>query len=352
MADDGPSRRFSAAQLRTLTTAIFQAAGAPPATAELVASSLVTANLLGHDSHGVIRVQEYCEEIAAKTLVPDARPTVLAETPTTATVSGHWGFGQVTARYGAEVALRKAQEANVAVVGLVQQNHIGRLGEWSALLARAGLVGMVVTGGWRPPAVSAAPFGGAARILSTNPYSFAIPTGRHDIVLVDFATTVSAEGKVRVARAKGVPVPPGVLIDKQGRPSTNPDDYYEGGALLPAAGHKGYALSVVADLLSILVGADVHGRDWNCTGSFLLALKIDAFRPLAEFAAAADRRLDEVKAVPPAPGFAEVLIPGEPERRSQVERERDGIVVPAATWQALSRTGDRLGLDVERLAAS
>lgn len=179
-----------------------------------MANSLVTANLMGHDSHGIIRVQEYCEEIEAGTLVATAQPEVITETATTATVSGNWGFGHVTARAGAEVAITKAKEANVSVVGLVQQNHIGRLGEWSAMMAEAGMIGMVVTGGWRPPAVSAAPFGGAARQLSTNPYSFAIPTGKHDIVLVDFATTVIAEGKVRLARAKGVPLPAGAILDK------------------------------------------------------------------------------------------------------------------------------------------
>ena len=344
--------QFRAGQLRAAASAIFQAAGSPQDTATFVANSLVTANLMGHDSHGIIRVQEYCEEIEAGTLVATAQPEVITETATTATVSGNWGFGHVTARAGAEVAITKAKEANVSVVGLVQQNHIGRLGEWSAMMAEAGMIGMVVTGGWRPPAVSAAPFGGAARQLSTNPYSFAIPTGKHDIVLVDFATTVIAEGKVRLARAKGVPLPAGAILDKNGNASTDPNDYYAGGVLLPAAGHKGYSLALVADLLSILVRADAYGRDWNCTGTFMLAVKVNAFRPVAEFAAAVDGRLDEVKAVPPAPGFAEVLIPGEPERRSQAQREREGIGVPEATWVALIATGKRLGVDVPMVAGA
>ena len=120
--------------------------------------------------------------------------------------------------------------------------------------------------------------------------------------------------------------------------------------MLPAAGHKGYSLSLVADLLSLLAGAELHGRDWNRVGSFMLAVKIDAFRPLAEFEAAVDERLDDVKAVPPAPGFQEVLIPGEPELRSKAQREREGIGIPEATWEALLATGKQFGVDVAAIA--
>ena len=342
--------QFKAEQLRPVAAAIFEAAGTPDDIARQVANSLVMANLMGHDSHGVIRVPRYCEQIKDGSLKPAARPEVYNETMTTATVSGKWGFGQMAAKVGAEVAIRKAKEANLAAVTLVQQNHIGRLGEWSAMMAEAGMIGMVVTGGWRPPVVGMAPFGGAARLLGTNPYSFAIPTGRHDIVLVDFATTVVAEGKLQFARAKGTPLPAGVILDKNGNPSTDANDFYEGGVMLPAAGHKGYSLGLVAELLSFLAGAELQGREWNRVGTFMLAVKVDAFRPLAEFKEAVDGRLDDVKAVPPAPGFEEVLIPGEPELRARAQRERDGIAVPEATWEALVDTGKSLGVDVAALA--
>jgi hydroxycarboxylate dehydrogenase B len=342
--------QFRAEQLRPAAAAIFRAAGTPEDIAEHVANSLVMANLMGHDSHGVIRVPRYCEQIADGSIKPAVRPELLQETATTATVSGMWGFGQMVAKVGAQVAIRKASEANLAVVTLVQQNHIGRLGEWSAMMADAGMIGMVVTGGWRSPLVGAAPFGGAARLLGTNPYSFAIPTGHRDIVLVDFATTIVAEGKIQFARAKGTPLPTGAILDKDGNPSTNANDYYDGGVMLPAAGHKGYSLSLVADLLSLLAGAELHGRDWNRVGTFMLAVKVEAFRPLAEFKDAVDARLDDVKAVPPAVGFQEVLIPGEPEMRAKAQREREGIGVPEATWEALLATGKRFGLDVAAVA--
>jgi len=346
-------QQFTAAQLKRAAGAIFNAAGAPQDIADFVAGSLVLSNLMGHDSHGVIRVPRYVEQIREGQLKPAARPETVKETPTTATVSGRWGFGQVAARYGAEVAIRKAKEAHVAVVCLVELNHIGRLGEYSAMMAEQGIVGMLVTGGWRPPIAGVAPFGGAGRALGTNPYSFAVPTAKRDMVLVDFATSVLAEGKLQVARAKGTPLPAGVILDKNGNPSTNAEDFYAGGVILPVGGHKGYALSLMADLLgATLPGAEARGHDWNQTGTFMLAIDVEAFRPLAEFTAAVDHRLGEIKDVPPAPGFKEVLIPGEPEMRSKAEREKSGIPLPEATWNAIVATGQKLGLDVNALAGA
>ncbi|MHB1134414.1 MAG: Ldh family oxidoreductase [Chloroflexota bacterium] len=343
--------QFQAEQLRRVASAIFQGAGAAPDVAELVANSLVSANLMGHDSHGVLRIPKYCQQIAEGQIVPSARPAIERETPTTAVVAGRWNFGQVTAKLGAQIAIKKAKEQNVAVVTLVQQNHVGRLGEWSGMMAEAGLVGMVITGGWRPPITGVTPFGGAGRILGTNPYSFAIPTGKHDMVLVDFATSVVAEGKLQVAMAKGASVPEGFILNNEGQPSTDPHDFYKGGMLLPAAGHKGYSLALVADLLGgLLAGGELVGRDWNLTGTFMLAVNVEVFRPLAEFAAAVDGRLDEIKAVPPAAGFQEVLVPGEPEMRAKAERESYGIAVAESTWEALVATGRELNVDVRKAA--
>jgi hydroxycarboxylate dehydrogenase B len=343
--------QFKAEQLEKVASAIFQGAGAPEDVSQLVAHSLVSANLMGHDSHGVLRIPRYCQQIAEGQILPTTRPQVTKETPTTAVVDGNWNFGQVAAKLGAETAIKKAKDQNVAVVTLTRQNHVGRLGEWSGMMAEAGMVGMVVTGGWRNPITGVTPFGGAGRVLGTNPFSFAIPTAEHEMVLVDFATSVVAEGKLQVAMAKGAAVPQGFILDKDGNPSTDPNDFYKGGMLLPAAGHKGYSLALVADILGgLLAGNELVGRDWNLTGTFMLAVNVEAFRPLAAFTAAVDGRLDEVKAVKPAPGFQEVLIPGEPEMRSKAQREREGVGVPEATWDALVTTGGKLGVDVAKVA--
>ncbi len=342
-----------AERLRRIASVIFAAAGTPQDIADYVAGSLVESNLMGHDSHGVIRVPRYVEFIRTGRIIPGARPEIVKETATTAVVKGNWAFGQLTARFGAEVAIRKARENQLAAVGLVQTNHIGRLGEYTALLAEAGLVGILTTGGWRPPIAGVAPYGGAGRALGTNPYSFAVPTGRRGTVLVDFATSMVAEGKLQVARAKGTPLPPGFILDKDGNPSTNVEDYYAGGMLLPMAGHKGFALSLLADLVgAALSGADAYATPQDQTGSFMIAISVGAFRPLAEYTAVVDHRLGEIKDVPPAPGFAEVLIPGEPELRMKATREREGIALPDNTWRALVETGRQLGVEVAGATAS
>lgn len=343
--------RFQAAQLKPVVSAIFQSVGTPEATADYLADSLVESNLMGHDSHGVIRVPFYVRQIQSGVLVPGARPEIFKETATTAVVSGKWAFGQVTARYGAEVAIAKAQAHNIAAVGLVQLNHVGRLGEFTTMMAKAGMVGIMITAGWRPPIAGVTPYGGMGRAFGTNPYSIAVPAGKHEVVLLDFATTVLAEGKLQVARAKGAPVPLGVVLDKNGQPSTDPNAFYDGGFMLPFANHKGYALSLVADLVAgLLPGADTFMEHDNQTGTLLIALNVDAFRPLTDFAAVVDRRLDEVKAVPPAPGFQEVLIPGEPEARAKAQRQRDGIELPEATWDKIVKTAEGLGLNIAAIA--
>lgn len=344
-------QQFTADQLRAIGSAVFMAAGAPPDTADFVAGSLVESNLMGHDSHGILRVMQYVEDIENGRLIPEAYPTTIKETDTTALVGGNWAFGQVAARFGAEVAIEKAKKSQVAAVGIVQLNHVGRLGEWTAMMAEAGMVGIVTTGGWRPPIAGVTPFGGRGRALGTNPYSFAVPTRERDMVLVDFATAMMAEGKLRVARAKGTPLPPGVILDKEGKPSTNADDFYAGGVILPFGGHKGYALNLLADLLgALLPGADTFGSKENETGTLVLAINVEAFRPLADFAEVVDRRLGEIKAVSPAIGCDEVMIPGEPEIRTREERTRAGIALPDATWEALVETGLNLGIDVRQIA--
>jgi LDH2 family malate/lactate/ureidoglycolate dehydrogenase len=336
---------FTAAQLESAAQAIFAAVGAPADIAEHVARSLVESNLMGHDSHGVIRVPTYVQRVEQGRIRPDARPSILRETSTTAVVRGNWAFGQSAATYGAEVAIRKAREANVAACAIVECNHIGRLGEYAEMIAREGMIGMVVTGGFASPFNGVAPYGGVGRALGTNPYSFAVPAGAREPFVADFATSVVAEGKLQVARAKRSQLPPGLIVDSQGRPSTDPEDFYAGGMLLPFGGHKGYALALLADLLgSRLGGAEVLGEAPHTVGTFVLALRIDAFRPLAEFTGAVDTRLEEIKAVPPAPGFQEVLIPGEPEARSRALRLQEGIPIPEETWEKIVATAGKYGV--------
>lgn len=335
---------FMAPQLEELAGAIFRAAGAPEDIAAHVARSLVTCNLVGHDSHGVIRVPNYIDVVNRGGIVPAARPAVGKETPTTAVVDGNWAFGQITAAYAAKVAIEKARAANVAAVGMIRCNHIGRLGEYIESCTREGMVAFLMgTHDGRTAGSAVAPYGGAARIFSTNPLAFGVPAAEGEPVLADMATSVVAEGKLRVARAKKQPIEPGAILDKEGNPSTNPEDYYAGGMLLPFGGHKGYALAVIADLLGrYLPGGEALTGPWVSFSNLLVVIDVGAFRPKEEFRSAVEGRLRQIKAVKPAPGFEEVLLPGEPERRTLARRSVEGIPLPEDTWQQICDTARKL----------
>jgi uncharacterized oxidoreductase len=341
----------SADTLTDISQKIFTAVGCPPDIAQRVTAALIDANLCGHDSHGVIRIPTYVDAVREGHVVPDARPSILRQTSVTTLVDGHWAFGQVSAGYATEIAIEKVKSNGVSMVGIVRCNHIGRLGEYATMASDAGVVLMVVAGGFGGRGVSAVPFGGAKPLFGTNPIAIGIPAGAQPDVLVDFATTAVAAGKIEVARAKKVPLPPGSIVDREGRPTTDPEDYYRGGALLPFGGHKGYALSVVVEFLGrVLTGADAFaegvrgGPVYGHSGTLMLAIDPSVFVSPEQYAAAADETLARLTAVPPAPGSSGVMIPGEPESRSRAERSVNGIPLAEETWEKILSTARALGV--------
>ncbi|HEX2923779.1 MAG TPA: Ldh family oxidoreductase [Chloroflexota bacterium] len=340
---------FSASQLEEIGRVIFRAVGTPEDLAERVARSLARNNQMGHDSHGVIRIPGYIQEIENGSMVADARPVIEKETASTALVNGNWAFGLVSAQFATEVAIEKARKSQVAAVSINRCNHIGRVGGYTEMAAAEGMAAFVlcgiVTSNGSPGAV--APFGGAERVLGTNPISMAVPAREGEPVVLDYATSVAAEGKVRVARAKNEPLPPGEILDKDGNPSTDANDFYNGGVLLPFGGHKGYALSVMADLLGgYLSSSDVFPNGLEAFGTLIVVLNVEAFRPLAEFREAVSGRLQKIKSVRPAPGFSEVMLPGEPERRTLLRRAKEGINLPEDTYSKLQDTAAKLGVEL------
>jgi hydroxycarboxylate dehydrogenase B len=232
---------------------------------------------------------------------------------------------------------------------VVQAGHTGRLAAFTERAARRGVAMFMAIGTVSNP--TTAPYGGSAPILGTNPVAFSIPNPAGPPVTLDFATSAIAAGKIKQAKAKHEQLPPDAILDSRGRPSTNPQDFFEGGFLLPFAGHKGYALAVIAELLSgPLAGADAYPGVTSRSGIFLFAVDAAAFRAPADYAAALDKTLNRIKSVPPAPGFDEVLVPGEPEARARARREREGIPIPEDTWRAVCATGAALGVDAEAMA--
>lgn len=342
---------LSAKRLRSIVRKIFVAAGAPDDSAKLMAEVLVGSNLAGHDSHGVLRVPVYVSRIREGEMVPDVKPEILDETETTALVDGKWTFGHVAAHYGTEVAIRKAKQCKISLVSVVRCHHIGRLGEWVEQAAEQGLISLVMVGGSGGTGpTTTAPFGGAARALGTNPLAFGAPAGQMPAMTMDIATSFIAEGKIQFARAKNSDLPPGAILDKHGNASVKPADFYDGGMLLPFGGHKGYSISMLVELLcGALVPGDLYAEDGAQGGTLIIAIDPSVFRPDGSYGEVADFKLRRIKDVPPAPGFDEVLLPGEPELRAREERARDGVAVPEATWDGLVEAGRSVGVDIAQI---
>jgi uncharacterized oxidoreductase len=341
--------QIKAERLHKVASALFQAAGTPEDITKDVVDILIESNLAGHDSHGVQLIPGYMRMVKEGRVKPDARPEIVEETPTTALVAGRWGWGQLTGAFGTDVAIRKARESKISMVGMVECNHVGRQGEYVERASAAGLA-MIATLGSGGEGGNTAPFGGRKGALGTNPWSVGIPAGEQPNVLLDFATTVVAGNKVAVARAKGEQLPPGAILDKDGNPSTDPAALREGGTMLPFGAHKGYALAVCAELMgNIVTGSYRFPGSGRGGGTLFIAFDPAVFGSAASYAEAADRVLARIKAVPPAPGFQEVLLPGEPELRNKAKRGAEGVPIPEATWEALKKAGSDLGVDVEKV---
>lgn len=331
-----------ASELRSVVYSIFHAAGAPPAVAQRIADALVESNLVGHDSHGVLRVPEYVERIQSGALQLHGEIRLVHETAATALIDCQWNLGQVALPQGMELAMAKARATGVGLVVLGHCDHTGRVGEYVVSAAQEDFIGQLICNGSLPGGI-VAPYGGARRALGANPIAWALPVADQLPLFFDFATSAVAHGKLQVAADKGELVPEGWIIDKAGHPTRNPHDQFDDGAILPFGGHKGYALSVMIELLGGgLSGAGfplLPGYRWD-QGTVLLAIDIAAFQPVAEFKTQAAALVTALKATPRAPGFDEILLPGELEWRTKAQREREGIPLPEVTWRRIQEAAN------------
>jgi uncharacterized oxidoreductase len=339
---------LAADRLESLATRIFAALGTPEPDARWVASLLIRANLRGHDSHGVIRIPQYVGSVRKGETNPRPAMQVLLDSPTTAVVDGDLGFGQVVARRATEVALEKAAHHGLAGVGVRRSNHIGRLADYAEMAAERGYVGMVWTNA--ATAVSVVPYGGMARRLSTNPLAVAVPGPNGGVALsVDMATSVVAEGKVRVKRNRKEALPEGWAIDGAGRSVTDSTAFYgpPRAGLLPMGGHKGTALALVVEVMAgILSGSGAIGPTPGpvLNGTFVLLVEVERFLPLSEFTKQVTDLVAFVKSSEPAPGVGGVMVPGEPEARMERERRARGIPVEDETWRQIEEIAAELGV--------
>jgi len=326
---------------------IIKAMGASDGEARTVATHLVRANLAGHDSHGIVQVPMYVERIRGGDIVPGAAFEVTSETSSTASVDGHWGFGAVITEQAMDLAIDKAKSNNVSVVTVVRQGHVGRLADYAVRASENGMIAFIMCDSGRK---SMSPFGGAARRMGTNPICISVPTSLQGPLVLDMATATVAAGKLRIAARREEAIPPTWLIDKEGNPTTDPSDFWNGGALVPVGadqGQKGSGLAFMVEVMAgILTGVGFGDNpDWiHNDGCFIMLINVAAFRPLEEFKRETMRFADFITATPPAKGFDEVLYPGELGWKTAQKRSSEGIFVEDETWQALRTLIDELGV--------
>ena len=343
-----------AEDLKTLGIALFAAVGGPPADAELVADHLVESSLLGHDSHGPLRFPQYVEMVRQGTVTPGAPTQVLRATRCLAQLSGNWNFGPVSAEAAMRLALELARQVPLAVVTLKDCNHVARLGRFAALAAAENRIALMGANGHGGD-LAVAPFGGIERRLPTNPLCLALPTRRPWPLVLDMTTSAISGGALRLHQNLGTSTPPDRLVDASGKPTTDTKAYYgpPPGAVLPlgfpGAGHKGFGLAVMVDILAgALSGAGCSQAAPERSGNalFIALIDIAAFTPLEQYFRESEQFIDWIKSSPPAAGFEEVLLPGEQAWRISQQRLRQGIAVDERAWSQISALATELGVDL------
>ena len=342
---------IAAAPLRDLVQTIFERAGSDAAEARAVADHLIEANLMGHDSHGAIRVAPYIELLRSGKWAANRHAEIVTDAGAVVVVDGGEGLGQVIAKEAIELGIERARAHGVAVVGVRNSGHMGRIGAWAEQAAAAGLASLhfVNTTGF---GIQVAPFGGSDRRLSVNPIALGVPRPGHEPLIHDMSTGTIAAGKIRVARNKGELLPEGAIIDGRGRPSRDPEAFFADppGALTTAAGHKGYGLALFVEVLAGALTGGGAGHPDNPSAdrpiNNLLSILIDPERLAGSQALAADleRLCAFVTASPPATPGGTVLLPGEIERRTRAERRAHGIPLDPNTLDQLRGAARSVGL--------
>ncbi|MGD9713474.1 MAG: Ldh family oxidoreductase [Thermomicrobiales bacterium] len=331
-------------ELRDLMRLLLEAAGTPDDLAVLVGDSLVDANLTGHDSHGVIRILAYLEQVSSGALDPAARAIVVRTNGALTMVDGQWGWGQPAMLLACEHAVENAQEHGIGLGTVDRCYHIGRVAPYVEYVASRRMVGLAMANAG--PAV--APYGGRSRVMGTNPFAWSVPRREgHQPVTLDVATAFIAEGKLRVARAKGLPAPPGAVVNIDGVPSIDPNDFYDGGALVAFGAHKGSGISLLAQFLGRGLAGMVPERlaaHRGSNGPVIIAIDVSRLAPVDRFLDAVEAQVEDVHHASPAEGFDEVLLPGEPEIAEHARREREGIEVPDPIWESLMHLASTWGV--------
>jgi uncharacterized oxidoreductase len=346
---------YSAEFLRTVTKNIFAACGTPPEEASIVAEQLVASNLMGVDSHGVVRIPQYVKWIHQGTIKPGASVSVVDDQGATAVVDCGFNFGQVGGYRAMEVAIAKAKEYKVACVVATHCCHVGRLGYFTQIAAEAGMFALAFVNSPKP-GHSVVPYGGLEGRIAPNPISYAAPGPEHPIV-ADMAMSTTSQGKVVLYRNRGQQLPEGWIIDAAGNPSTDPNELFKNpcGWILPIGGnvgYKGFAFLLLAEILggTLAGNAIIDDLPDGINGACFIVVDISTFLSVERFRELIGEMVKYTKSAPPAPGFEQVVLPGELDSRILAERETKGIPIDPVTWQGIQETAQALHVPIAELA--
>jgi len=346
--------RVDAGELLELVTEVFQRCGMSQADAGLLADSLVVADRGGVHSHGVLRVPEYVKKLTKDGVDPKGQPRVVREFGACLVVDGGNSMGQISAHFAMEKAMEKAETTGVGAAAIRGSNHCGAMAYFAEQALPRAMIGMATTNALP----TMAPWGGAERILGINPLAVAIPTGQEPPIVYDAAFSGSSHGKIRIHHQKGLPLPEGWALDREGRPTTDPAAAIDG-LLMPIGGFKGTSLAMIMGMLSSMLSGACYGTELGNMedgprsgqdGHFVAAIKVAAFEDVARFKERVDRAIQQVHACRRAPGVERLYMPGEKEFLSRQAYERDGIPLNQVTLSDLGRTAAGLGLNAERFA--
>jgi LDH2 family malate/lactate/ureidoglycolate dehydrogenase len=354
-------KKYSYIQLFSFAKSVFLKVGCSDAHAEIAATSLLSADVRGVDSHGVARLGGYVRLWEVKRINADPVIKIIHETPSTAVVDGDAGLGLIVAPWAMQVAIDKAKQVGTGWVSVCNSNHYGIAGIHAMMALQYDMIGIAMTNA--SPLV--APTFSVERLLGTNPIAVAIPAGREQPFIADFATTTAANGKLEILQRKKLHAPNGWIQTKDGKPSVNANEVREGGALLPLGGdrehgsHKGYAMGAIVDIFSaVLSGAnygpwvppfpayvpmpeDMPGKG---IGHFFGAMRVDAFRPAEDFKEDMDKWIRRFKSSKPVEGQERVYIPGDIEREITEERMKEGIPLIKPVEDDLMQLAHKFGI--------
>lgn len=344
--------RIQAPALTSFVASLFAASGSQQGEAEIVADHLVEANLAGHDSHGVIRAPKYVGWVRDGGLLPDQHASVFLDAGALVGVDGGFGYGQVIGREAMSMVIDRAGQHGFCLCAIRNSGHLGRIGAWPEQIAAAGLVSIsfVNTTGF---GILVAPFGAMERRLSANPIAAGAP-GPDGPIILDISTAATAEGKIQVAKNKGAILPSGQVLDGAGAPTIDPIAFYgpPAGAILPFGGHKGSGLSVFCEMLAGSLTGGGASNPGNPSAHRLvnnmltMAFAPGVFNNAQGFAADVSSLVDWIRSARPSEPGGEVLLPGEIERRTRLERSRNGVPIDDATAAQLADAARVLGVAI------